>query len=63
MIALQMKLFMIILGKQKIYNKLFVTIKHTTKPIMYCDFERDIFRVTDYQIIIDGTVLTPNINC
>ena len=53
-----MKLYMIILGKKR-YNKLFVTIEYNTRPMLLCDFERDIFRVTDYQIIIDGTVLTP----
>ena len=38
---------------------MFVTIKYNTAPILLCDLERDIFRMTDYQIIIDGTVLTP----
>ena len=42
---------------------MFITIKYNTAPILLCDLERDIFRMTDYQIIIDGTVLTPNINC
>ena len=58
MIAHQNKLYMIILGKIKRYNKLFVTIEYNTRPILLCDLERDIFRMTDYQIIIDGTVLT-----
>ena len=59
MIALQNKTIYDHIRKKRRYNKFFVTIEYNTRPIMLCDFERDIFRVTDYQIIIDGTVLTP----
>ncbi len=59
----KIKLYMIILGKHKRRNKLYVIIKYNTRPLLLCDFERGIVRVADGQIIIHGPYLIIYINC
>ena len=54
-----LKLNNIWLNKEnKIHEKIFATIKHNYRPpLLLCEVERHIFRVTDDKKIINGTTL------
>ena len=57
MISLQNKTIYDHIVKKKDIISCLYQIKYNARHTLLCDFERNIFRVTDYQIVIDGIIL------